>query len=141
MTLSCCYFQMSIKDWPLDEEEYRITSLPEIPDITLPLIVQPRIEKITPTITAVSKDLVKYKDAGRMTEADVAWWRHYLAVMSVEARPQPATAVQSAIPIYQIPTGNNRQVIDITLRNAINNTIACLQHVSDVRLGRQRIVL
>ena len=41
---------------------------------------------------------MKYKYAGRMTGADVAWWTHYLAVIPAEARPQPATTVQSSNP-------------------------------------------
>ena len=83
--------QASVKDWPLDEEQYRSEPLPEIPDISANLsIVVPRLEKMQPLMSSLLDDLPKYQRAGRLSEADVNCWKVYLQKLQARRRPPPA---------------------------------------------------
>ncbi len=100
-----------------------------------------RLEKIAPLCRMVEADLPAYRRSGRLMEEDVEWWRQYLDGLQGENQHRPDTPKLSCLPVYTDHQRPRQSVIPTILREALNNSINRLQHVSEIRLSRQRIVL
>ena len=134
--------QLAVKDWPLQEEPYRVESITVVPDLQANLnAVEPRLLKIRTVAAAVQRDLDSFKKSGRLTEEDITWWHLYLEKLQADRRPRPLTPSMVTLPVYDINPTTTESVLSSTLREALNQSIVRLQSVSEVRLGRQRITL
>ena len=134
--------KVAIKDWPLQEEIYRLETVEIVPAIPaiLPTIA-PRLQKIKTVPTAVQQDLANYRKSGRLTEEDITWWHQYLDKLQAEERQTQTNQAVTNLPVYRNTPVIARPVINSTLSEALNHSISQLQSVSEVRLGRQKITL
>ncbi|XP_076106142.1 uncharacterized protein LOC143074678 [Mytilus galloprovincialis] len=134
--------KMSIKDWPLEYEQYRTVNLENIPTLQEictslnPVRKNPKIDSVT---AAMVRDLPKWKQAGRLTRDQHTWWQEYLEVLNADDPALPSVPLPTSLPKFQIPAVERpSRALDPNILEAINRHIVQLQTSSEIQVVRPR---
>ncbi|CAG2221011.1 unnamed protein product [Mytilus edulis] len=117
--------KMSIKDWPLEYEQYRTVNLENIPTLQ--------------SLQQWLGDLPKWKQAGRLTRDQHTWWQEYLEVLNADDPALPSVPLPTSLPKFQIPAVERpSRALDPNILEAINRHIVQLQTSSEIQVVRPR---